>query len=278
MNLLKIIFVLLFTCLLVQNKTFSSNKLLIKNDSTYLKKLFVKGEKSYLKKDYLKAKKRLIEFISTPSPVNDTAQWKYPGYQYTRMKNKSCEYLKNIYFEEKDFRNALYYFGLEKGAYYLRVPRCGNDLFYENPNNANFISQCYEGLSEIDSALAVVSQYAGAALFNILNSRFVDLAVKKIGEDSLKSELVNALNDVYFVNDFFAIRLLGYHIRILYYPPLMISDHNLKDSLFIEGRDTIHFAVPKKVIPYTEEQIEEEKIKVKEAFKQSEFYKLIMEK
>ncbi len=129
MNTIKILIVLLFTYLLVSENLFAVDYPEIRYDSTYLKSLFEKGEKAYLKKDYSKAKKRLIKFISIPSPVDDTTiWWSDPGYQYMRMKNKSCEYLKEISFEEKDFRNALYYYRLTKGIYKLMIPRCGTDL------------------------------------------------------------------------------------------------------------------------------------------------------
>lgn len=274
MNTFKIIFVLLFTCLLLQNSTFSLGHSLVKNDSTYFKKLFRQGEKAYIDKKYAAAKDKLIEFISVPCPVKDTLIWRDPGYRYILLKNQACGYLKQIYYSEKNFEAALIYNSLQSSIYNEVIIGCFWAVTEKRYALDNFGSKCHEELNEFTKAIDCIMQYWG---FYDTRERFVQIAKKKVGLDSLRNELLTSVDSIFFAGSFFKIKLLDYNLTVSYFPPNYVRPENKRPEIRVNGNDTEYIAVPNVMIPRTEEEIEQEKIKVKETFKQSDFYKLIME-
>lgn len=250
MNVSKIICVLLIACICIQSQVFSFNR----NDSTYLKKLYEKGEKAYLKKDYSRAKEKLTKFISIPCPVSDTIEWSDPGYFYIRLKHQACEYLKQIYYNENNFKIALEFNELQRRKYYTTSP---GDIWTVTEKwfaLDNFASMCYEGLGNFDKAISCIMRHWG---FYGTQERFVNLAIKKVGLDSLKSELIESLDNITIKDSSFVIKLLGFEIFISYFSAVYVKSDN-------------------HIFYLTEEQIEQEKKRVRENFKQSEFYKSIM--
>lgn len=249
-------------------------------DSNYIKSLYNKGEKEYLSGNYSSAINKLSEFISIPAPVNDTTWWSDPGYQYMRMKNKAAEYLKNIYYSEKDYTKALFYHDVSTKNYHLIIPQCGNAFFDKQERDRLFVLKCYEGMNEYYNAMKVISGYVGSQQSKLAD-RFYKLAVKYIGSDSLKIELNRSLTDIKIkdmgnvLGEIF-ITFLDFDIGIGYMQ-YKFRFLGVNDTLRISDGTIVINVGRRERIEQTDEEIGEKLIKAREEFKKSNLYKLIME-
>ncbi len=83
-------------------------------------------------------------------------------------------------------------------------------------------------MSEIDSAFIVILDYVSNPFKFIskLDDRFVELALKKVSKDSLKSELSVSMENIEYSNGRFTLKLLGHQVRLSYWFPEFEKEDN----------------------------------------------------
>ncbi|RPI13796.1 MAG: hypothetical protein EHM58_17730 [Ignavibacteriae bacterium] len=274
MNKTKYIILLLLFSLPLHVQAIAASNYTDKSDSLEFITLFNKGQDAYDNKQFESAKNIFIETISKPIPSNDTditkpLPFQLAGFEYLHMKKQAANILKQIYFEEKDFKLALYYHNLTTGIYKVNYFGCGLGLMSDAANSVLFKSKCFEELNQYDSAMSALVSH-----MDYYSERFVDLAVMKVGIDSLKSEMIFALNNLKLYGNRFMLTLLGNEICVALFKmqTRVINEYKYTNS----NGDTVKVQA-REDIPLTDKEKEIAIEKQKESFKNSKLYMLVME-
>lgn len=231
--------------------------------------LFQEGESAYQKGDVEEAIRLFKDVISIPISYKDTTKRYGEGYRIVKLKSKSCEYLKNIYFSEKKYNISLYYHKIQNTSYSDISPTCFWGVIEQYSKRDRFAIACYEALENYDEAIKLILWYWG--LPGYYNSEVVmaNLLMKKYGDETLKAVINNIIQskEINFADGTFSINIYGLNLPLSWYRYKYIKIETYENN----------YGKRKERVEPTEQEIYEEKIKTLENFKNSKFYKLIME-
>jgi tetratricopeptide (TPR) repeat protein len=231
--------------------------------------LFNKGEILYQKGDYDEAVEIFKKMISDPITYNDTASWTGEGYKIVQLKSKACDYLKQISFSKKKYNEALVYHTLQNTSFRNISSGCFWGVMEQRFVQDRFAISCHEALGNYDEAIKLIYWYWGFKNYNS-ETILAELLKKKYGDKALKEIIIDIINygKINFEGRRFSINISGLDLSVSYYK---YKYKELKES----GNDNI--AIRREKIEPTEQEIKEERMKALENFKNSIFYKLIME-